>query len=336
MGVETTGNSVENPPARRISLLEREDLAPAGLFARLAALALDISISLSLMMAVLVTLSQTRNVDGLLVLVVPVLYFVVGHIRGGTPGKALVGLRVVDPDQRRPGLRRGLLRAAASLVTLLTGGLGYLTGYVDSRSRTLHDIFSGTEVVVRRRGGVVGPAVFACILAIGIYIFTFSFGPYIMRSPGGAKTAIANSEMRHMAVGLETYYIDHGMYPLPDQEGWVAITVIGPASGFTPRALTTPVSHQSTLPDDPYRKARFDANKPETFAYRYAANPQSCWIMASDGPDERPDIDLFEFVDPDGCGCDINLLLTHLGGKYAVYDPTNGTGSAGDIIRTGP
>lgn len=67
--------------------------------------------------------------------------------QGATPGKLVVGLKVVDGRSgRRPGLVQSLLRWLAYWISLLPLGLGFWWAAVDTRGRTWHDRLSGTEV----------------------------------------------------------------------------------------------------------------------------------------------------------------------------------------------
>lgn len=87
-------------------------------------------------------------------LVVMFLYFVLFEgVGGATPGKAMLGLRVVGPGQGRVGigrsLVRNLLRAVDGLPTL---GLVAAILILSSEERTrLGDMLAGTRVV-RRKG----------------------------------------------------------------------------------------------------------------------------------------------------------------------------------------
>lgn len=68
--------------------------------------------------------------------------------RGGTPGKLLLGIRVVDAKTRGPlSFPRALGRGVACAVTLLTLGLGYLWLMLDPKRQALHDKLAGTLVV---------------------------------------------------------------------------------------------------------------------------------------------------------------------------------------------
>lgn len=81
--------------------------------------------------------------------------------RGGTPGLRLLGLRLVDWQQKVPiGYLRALLRGLALLVTFLTLGLGFLLPLFRQDRKALHDLLAGTSVTHRRKplGGAVTAA----------------------------------------------------------------------------------------------------------------------------------------------------------------------------------
>jgi uncharacterized RDD family membrane protein YckC len=77
-------------------------------------------------------------------------YFTLGHaLMGATVGKALLGLRVVGPDGRRPSLARSAGRSAAVLLSIALFGLGCLLALFTRSGRALHDWIAGTWVVER-------------------------------------------------------------------------------------------------------------------------------------------------------------------------------------------
>ena len=83
--------------------------------------------------------------------VVLVLYFtVLQAIRGWTPGKLLLDLRVIDSQGRPPSLLRSLLRSLGFLLSGLLLGLGFLWVGLDRQRRALHDYLASTYVVSRR------------------------------------------------------------------------------------------------------------------------------------------------------------------------------------------
>ena len=79
------------------------------------------------------------------------LYFPMGNGLGGTPGKRIMGLRVVDQWGNVPGVASGSGRSFVSVVSLLLLGLGYLSMIWDERKQTWHDKVAGTYVLTSRR-----------------------------------------------------------------------------------------------------------------------------------------------------------------------------------------
>ncbi len=77
-----------------------------------------------------------------------VLYVVVSTMfTGSTPGKAIVGLRIVQTDGAPLRPRAALLRMLAMPASSLLVGAGYLWVLVDRRHRAAHDLVARTVVV---------------------------------------------------------------------------------------------------------------------------------------------------------------------------------------------
>ncbi len=69
-------------------------------------------------------------------------------LRGQTPGKMLLGIRVVGPTGEVPGLRRAFMREIiGKFFSKLVCYLGYLWAVADGRRQTWHDKIAGTYVV---------------------------------------------------------------------------------------------------------------------------------------------------------------------------------------------
>ncbi len=64
-----------------------------------------------------------------------------------TPGKRLLGLRVVDDDGLPPGVVRSALRNAAGLLSWLSLNIGHLLAARGPRHQALHDRIAGVRVV---------------------------------------------------------------------------------------------------------------------------------------------------------------------------------------------
>jgi uncharacterized RDD family membrane protein YckC len=67
--------------------------------------------------------------------------------RGTTLGGLVAGLRVVRVDGRPMDRPTAVVRALAAILSVLSGGLGWLWGSWDSRRQTWHDRIAGTVVV---------------------------------------------------------------------------------------------------------------------------------------------------------------------------------------------
>ncbi|MPZ98467.1 MAG: hypothetical protein GEU80_03855 [Dehalococcoidia bacterium] len=69
---------------------------------------------------------------------------------GWSPGKRVVGLRIVTADGQAPGASRGFARAIGALVSELAFLIGYFWAAWDGRRQTWHDKIAGTYVVYHR------------------------------------------------------------------------------------------------------------------------------------------------------------------------------------------
>ncbi len=91
-------------------------------------------------------------------------YGVLQGALGGSPGKLIVGLRLVRADFTPVGVLRGIARYFAFIFALAPMGLGLLVLGIHPRKQGLHDLLAGTVVVTReglaavRAAGAVVPA----------------------------------------------------------------------------------------------------------------------------------------------------------------------------------
>ena len=175
-------------------------------------------------------------------------------------------------------------------------------------------------------------AIIAILAAIAI--------PNFLAAQVRSKVSRTQSDMRTIAVGLESYYVDNNTYP------WTNMGSIARSDRL--KVLSTPVSYLSSVPYDVFNSdpvvgqraypywdpsyvlemaglvdingvaiagdgnARFDL-VPTVKARIWTRQPS--WLMLSMGPD----IDYEPAVSP------------YL---FQIYDPTNGTVSNGDLMRT--
>lgn len=69
---------------------------------------------------------------------------------GGTPGKLLLGLRVVRSDGEKIGHGRAIGRFAADILNKFTFSLAYVIVAIDDQKRGIHDLLARTRVIKKR------------------------------------------------------------------------------------------------------------------------------------------------------------------------------------------
>ncbi len=69
---------------------------------------------------------------------------------GATPGKKMLGLRVVTPDMQPLSMGRAFGRAGAEIVTGFTFTIGHIIAAFDAEKRALHDHIASTRVIATR------------------------------------------------------------------------------------------------------------------------------------------------------------------------------------------
>ncbi len=145
-----------------------------------------------------------------------------------------------------------------------------------------------------------------CLIAFGGLFLFFQ----ILTSGSCRRPPISSrveSDMRHLAVGLESYYIEHGHYPQNLSR------------------LTTPIAYLADIPHD--------SLDPQKRPYRYYVK-DDFWVLVSCGPEKRLRFYPGDFDKMmDNYSDDMGKVLHKIKLLY-TYDPTNGSISRGDIIRT--
>lgn len=188
-------------------------------------------------------------------------------------------------------------------------------------------------------------AIIAILAAIAV--------PNFLEAQVRSKVSRTKADMRSVATALEAYVIDNNKYPVDYSDTLVGVTVANTFMGRL-KYLTTPIAYITTLPEDffaikaaegkaptvspaPYRQgglvsgavirpvvydyAKFDRSPhpyPDSISVwsEITSSPESvAWALNSPGPDISH-----------------HLYLGNSG--IVIYDPTNGTVSRGQIIRT--
>ncbi|HXS99638.1 MAG TPA: RDD family protein [Elusimicrobiota bacterium] len=131
-----------------------------------------------------------------------------------TPGKRLLGLRVVGHDGEAPSLAHGIGRSLGYLVSQFFAA-GFLWSLLDPNGRALHDLPFATLVVADRpaRAGRSFATRFAAAALIagfaGFYGWENVWAPRYERL---MTVAYAKDGLREYAVLQRTYKLQHGRY----------------------------------------------------------------------------------------------------------------------------
>ncbi len=184
---------------------------------------------------------------------------------------------------------------------------------------------------------LVAVAVIAILAAIAL--------PNFLEAQARARVSRVKSDLRTIATALEAYYVDHNHYPPNDG-----------VFNVVPLQLTTPAGHLSSARMvDPFTDQERHAVHGELarfYTYQKIVDQESLvedtlsgfpppveaidapglnegafrkygrWRLVSNGPDR-------EYSDSSFAGADPILL-----GSDVAYDPTNGTVSWGNVLRT--
>lgn len=194
-------------------------------------------------------------------------------------------------------------------------------------------------------------AIIAILAAIAV--------PNFLEAQTRSKVSRTRADMRTAVTALESYRVDHNNYPpfgLDPQPfslpGDGNRNVTDPCLGPTEAGLTTPISYMTSIPSDPFGPVLPDDDftfggatdiadgyyyntqawfKCRNFGWRVW--PQNTptetqqWVLESKGPDKY-----FS-----------KSSVTGIPGAFEIdepyryqYDATNGTISAGNIVRSGP
>lgn len=186
-------------------------------------------------------------------------------------------------------------------------------------------------------------AIIAILAAIAV--------PNFLEAQVRSKVSRVKADMRSIATGLESYAVDNNRYP--DTDNTTVVPPIKLGIGYSRASLikiSTPIAYlTSGLLDDVFALGAIDtrffgyANCKEAVpflpAVGVAATPEQqtqfvahLWILQSVGPDR------INFALAGTATQNFPLAFNALTTKADLsffYDPTNGTVSTGDVVRTG-
>lgn len=183
-------------------------------------------------------------------------------------------------------------------------------------------------------------AIIAILAAIAV--------PNFLEAQTRAKVSRVYSDMRSCAVALESYCVDYNRYPSYGGRDALITPSPPPEDGgphFLPYKLTTPVAYLSSLFMEVFEGKNTPAGIPKVHELHYFNRYQSpAWWAGGDGKPEPPYN--HERIWREQYGAEANHMKWYLasngpdnwcdGAGLAIYDPTNGTVSKGDLVWMGP
>jgi prepilin-type N-terminal cleavage/methylation domain-containing protein len=190
-------------------------------------------------------------------------------------------------------------------------------------------------------------AIIAILAAIAV--------PNFLEAQVRSKVSRSKTDMRSTAVALESYRIEFSHYPIERASlvNQLGLALPMPYEGLC--VLTTPIAYMTSIPLNSFKTrtsagvtANATGSPADHYAYvgdiyintatagsaRLMSRPQRAqWALVSDGPEGKNSWGV-QFA----WGYEELHSWPALGAMTAgcLYDPTNGTVSDGDIVRTGP
>lgn len=194
-------------------------------------------------------------------------------------------------------------------------------------------------------------AIIAILAAIAV--------PNFLEAQVRAKVTRCKNDMRSLATAMEAYRIDNSKYPPDVFAGFVGMT----GGQLVPYRLSTPIAYITSIPKNVFPSLQSNLTQDQRTEYSYVSeawkilNEQSppgggpfwnvpaglwdkvkgtpkMWAFSSIGPDRIPNLGEWSLYGQELHECWKGGINNQ--GPGCLYDPTNGTISAGDIARTGP
>jgi uncharacterized RDD family membrane protein YckC len=223
------------------------DLRLAAIPSRVVAGGLDalLQVTLAVVLGLAAAAASTGTSEagaaalGFLVLVVVLIVYPVGFetlLRGRTPGKAAMGLRVVRDDGGPIGFRHALARGLSGAflerpgITLFVGGV--VTSLLNNRNKRIGDLLAGTVVLQERvpaRGGTVAfmpppLAGWATGLDLSGLSDDLALQARQFLSRAGELTPAARDELGSRLVGAVAAAVQPA--PPPGTPGWAVLSAV--------------------------------------------------------------------------------------------------------------
>jgi len=143
-----------------------------------------------------------------------VLWQFLGNLAGGTPGKRMLGLRVVTEDGDPPGPGRALVRALGWLLSTPLANFGFWIALFHPRTRALHDLLAGTYVVESGSRRSSGSLAFLFAASATVALLVLQYWTNLLRPRPDDLRAIARAREGLAVVARieEAYKAKQGTY----------------------------------------------------------------------------------------------------------------------------
>ena len=144
-----------------------------------------------------------------------VLYHFFGVKTGGTLGKRLMGIAVVDGNGNKPGLVQAFIRAIGQILSAPFFNFGYLIALIRSDSRALDDLLSGTSVIqIRPKNKAESAVLFLAAFSLLIFLYGFIINGIYQTPNSEDRLALKKSANALYIVAQieESYKSVHGNY----------------------------------------------------------------------------------------------------------------------------
>ncbi len=184
-------------------------------------------------------------------------------------------------------------------------------------------------------------AIIAILAAIAV--------PNFLEAQVRAKVSRAKADMRSLATAIESYQVDNNEYPAAALENnmieFPRPYTLEPFETRLPYLLTSPISYMTSLVNEPFPASTEAGN--ENPQYHYATRQYFIDFdldQGGTGDDQELDDYLLMLLNRDISSLEY-FVLSHGpdrdhdepdAGTPALYDPSNGTTSSGDILYMGP
>ncbi len=142
-------------------------------------------------------------------------YQLVGVHKGGTIGKRLMGIVVVDGNGGHPGFLQSLIRAFGQILSSVFFNFGFWFAFFRSDSRTLHDLLSGTFVVqLRPKSRGESNALFLAAVCVLVFIYGLLIhGLFSASSFNNQEKIKKSADALYLLAKIEDdYKSQHGTY----------------------------------------------------------------------------------------------------------------------------